>query len=65
MKATKADEIRPGQIARPMPIGRVWGRKTSEMRLIFRALTFCLVKGKNPLDPQVFSRIGKIMKKLD
>ena len=27
--------IRPGQIVRPMPIGRAWTRKTSETRPIF------------------------------
>ena len=56
--------IRPGQIVRPMPIGRAWARKTSETRPIFWARTFCLAKKKETLDLQVFSRIGKSLKKL-
>ena len=56
--------FRPGQTARPMPIR--WARvsKTPEARPIFWARTFCFVKKKKPLDLQVFSRIGKTMKKL-
>ena len=47
-----------------MPIGRDRADKTSETRPIFRARKFCLVKKKKSLDPQVYSRIGKTMKKL-
>ena len=39
--------IRPGQVARPIPIGRVRARKISETRSIFRGRTFCFVKTKN------------------
>ena len=53
--------IRPGQIARPMSIGRAEARKTSEKQPIFRASTFCLVKIKK-INLQVFNRIGKAMK---
>ena len=56
--------VRSGQLAYPMPIGRVRTRKRSETHPIFRARTFCLVKKKKPLDLQFFSRIGKTMKKL-
>ena len=35
---------RPGQIARPMPIGRARMRETSEARPTFQACTFYLVK---------------------
>ena len=55
---------RSAQIAHPMPIGRVQARKISETRSIFWARTFCLVKQKKALDLQLFSRIGKTMKKL-
>ena len=55
---------RPAQIAPPMLIRRARARKTSETRPIFRANTFCLVKRKKILDLQVFSQIGKIIKKL-
>ena len=54
----------PGQIARPMSIGRYHTRKAFETRMIFRARTFCLVKKKKTLDLQFFSRIGKTMKML-
>ena len=55
---------KPGQIARPMPIGRARTCWTSETHPIFRAHTFCLIKKKKSLDLQVFSRIGTTMKKL-
>ena len=55
---------RPGQIARPMPIGRAGARKISEMRPIFRARRFCLLERKKSLDLQIYSRIRKTMKKL-
>ena len=40
---------RPGQFVRPMPIGCVRARKTSQTRPIFGACTFCLVEKKEPL----------------
>ena len=55
---------RPGQIARPTPIGRAQVRKTSETPPIFRACKFCLTKMKKSLDLQIYSGIGKTMKKL-
>ena len=55
---------RPGQIALPMLIGRAWVRKTSKTRPIFRARTFGVVKKKKSLDLQIYSRLGKPMKKL-
>ena len=58
------NKIRPGQITRPMPIGRARARKTSEMQPIFRASPFCLVKNQIPLDLQFFNRIGRTMKEL-
>ena len=39
-------------------------RKTFEVRLIFRVNTFCYVKKENSFDLQVFSKTGKLMKKL-
>ena len=54
----------PGQIARPMSIGRYHTRKAFETCMIFRAGTFCLVKKKKTLDLQFFSRIGETFKKL-
>ena len=39
-------------------------RKTYEMRPIFRAPTFCVVKSKKPLDLKIFSQIEKIVKML-
>ena len=57
-------ENRPGQIARPMPIGRGRARKTSETCPIFRARTYCLVKKKKSLDLQIYSRIGETMEEL-
>ena len=53
---------RAGQIAHPMPIGRVRMRKTSEARRIFREHTFYLQKKKRPLDLSIFTQIGKILK---
>ena len=47
-----------------MPIGRARELKTSETRLIFWAHKFCLVKKKNLLDLQIYSRMGKTIKKL-
>ena len=55
---------RPGQIARPMPIGGTRANKTCEMRSIFWARTFWLARKEKTLDLQEFSRIGKTMKKL-
>ena len=55
---------RAEQIACPIPIGHAQVRKIFETRLIFRARTFYLVKNKKPLDLQVFSGIGKTVKKL-
>ena len=52
------------KIACPMPIGRARAHKTSEMRPIFRARTYCLVKIKKTLDLQFASRIAKTMKML-
>ena len=39
-------------------------RKICEMQPISYEPLFCFVKQKTQLDPQVFSRIGKTMKKL-
>ena len=39
-------------------------RKTSETRPIYQVCKFCLVKKKKSLDRQIYSRIGKTMKKL-
>ena len=54
---------RLGQIARAMSIGHAQARKTSETRQIFWAHKFCFVKEKS-LDLQIYSRIGKAMKKV-
>ena len=54
----------PGQIACLKPIGRARVLKTSKTRPIFREHKFFLVKKKKPLDLQVFSRLGKTIKKL-
>ena len=56
--------IRPRQIARPMPIGCARARKSSETRPVFRVRKFCLVKKKKLLDLEIYSRVGKTMKKL-
>ena len=50
--------------ARPMPSERARARETSETHPIFRTGTFCLAKNKKLLDLQIFSQIGKRMKKL-
>ena len=50
------------QIARPLPIGLARVRKTSETNPILRARKFCLLK--KSINLQVFSRLGKTMKKL-
>ena len=55
---------RPGQIARPMPIGCAQARKASMARPTFWAPTFCLAKKKNSFDLQISRQIDKIMKKL-
>ena len=52
--AEAATISKPGQIA----------RKTSETCQIFRARTFCLLERKKSLDLQIYSRIGKTIKKL-
>ena len=52
------------QIVHPMPVGRAWGRKTSEARPIFRVRKFCLVEKKKSLDLHIYSRIGETIKKL-
>ena len=52
---------RPGQIARPMPIGRARVRKTSETRPKIRK--FCLAKKKKSLDLYIYSQIDETMKK--
>ena len=57
-------DVRSRQIARLMLIGSARARKISETRPIFQVRTFCFLKNKKPLDLQVFSRIGKTMKKL-
>ena len=40
---------RPGQITRPIGIGRAWARKTSETGPIFWGHTFCLIKRKKQI----------------
>ena len=55
---------KPAQIACQMPIGHAEARKTSKTCSIFRARIFFLVKRKKTLNLQVFSWIGKTIKKL-
>ena len=57
-------KVKPGQIARPMPIRRAQERKIPEARQISRAHIFCLVKKKNSFDLQISSQIAKTIKKL-
>ena len=52
--------FRPGQIAHPMPIGRA---KPLRCAQFFRHAHFDMLKWKKTLNLQVFSRIGKTMKK--
>ena len=47
---------RPGQIARPMLIGRTLACKIFEMRPIFQARKICFIKKKKSLDLQIYSR---------
>ena len=55
---------RPGQIARPMPVGRARERETSETHPIFRAHKFYFLKKKKSGHIQIYNRIGKAMKKI-
>ena len=55
---------RPGQLARPKPIGNDWAGKISETRSDISGAYTWSCKYKKLIDLQIFSRIDKTLKKL-
>ena len=55
---------KPWQITRPMQTEHARARKTSETSTIFWGRTFCFLQIKKIINLQIYSRIGKTMKKL-
>ena len=56
-------EFKPGEISRLMSISSTWAHTTYEAHPIYCARTLCFVKNKKALDSQIFSLIGRTVKK--